>query len=627
MKCLLDDVWALETMLKEGLVESGVARIGAEQEMVLIEEAYRPAPINLQVLDKLDKGCFTTELARFNLEVNLDPLRLEGACLSRMEEQLRERVRSVHEAAQSYGAEVVLTGILPTLRLQDLQVDNMTPIKRYYALNDALSRLRRDAYEFRIHGTDEMIVKQDSVMLESCNTSFQVHLQVSPEDFPLLYNTAQAVAGPVLAVATNSPLLFGRRLWHETRVAVFQQAVDTRTSSYYLQDASSRVSFGRRWVERSALELFHEDIARYRVLLGTTEPPEAPFERLKRGEVPRLEALQLHNSTVYRWNRPCYGISEGKAHLRIENRVLPAGPSVVDEMANAAFWLGLMKAMPQAHPDLTEHLDFKDARANFVAAARQGLGAQFTWLDKRLVPVQELILEHLLPMAGQGLRDAGVDAEDAARYLGIIEARVREQRTGSSWTLDSLAAMKGKGTISQQLCALTAATIEHQQSGRPVHEWPLARLTQASGGWKQTYERVEQIMTTDVVSVNQEELLDLVARIMDWHVIRYVPIEDDELRLVGLVSHRSLLRYLSRDCADGASRQTPVKEIMHRIEDDLVTVAPETLTLTALSLMRKHRVGCLPVVKDGRLVGMLTERNFMVIAGQLLEERLRSTAR
>jgi CBS domain-containing protein len=622
MRSLLDDIWALETMLREGQVESGVHRIGAEQEMVFVEQAYHPAPINLKVLEDLNEGCYTTELARFNLELNLDPLSLTKDCFSKLEASLNSRLKKVHDTAGKFGAEIVLTGILPTLRLEDLQIKNMTPIKRYHALNQALSRLRKVAYEFRIHGTDELIVKQDSVMLESSNTSFQVHLQVSPESFPKSYNIAQLVAGPVLAAATNSPLLFGRRLWHETRVAVFQQAVDTRTSSYYLQETSSRVSFGRRWVENSVLELFHEDIARYRVLLGCETPPQSPFESLKAGKPPRLEALQLHNSTVYRWNRPCYGISDGKPHLRIENRVLPAGPSVLDEVANATFWIGLMRGMPKVCPDVAKKMAFQDVRANFVAAARRGLGAQFSWIDGTMVPAKELILDRLLPIARKGLEADGVVKADIDRYLGVIEGRVRTGQTGSNWILNSLAGMRGKGTESQQLCAITAATIEHQLSGKPVHEWPLARLTSGATTWSQSYARVEQLMTTDVVTVDQEELIDLVARIMDWNNIRYVPIEDDQLRLVGLISHRSLLRHLSREGADLAS-EVPVKQIMHRLEDDLFTVTPETPTLEALSMMREARVGCLPVVVDERLVGMLTERNFMTIAGQLLELQLR----
>jgi CBS domain-containing protein len=624
MKQLLGDLSALETMLNEGLIESGVRRIGAEQELVLVQGAYRPAPVNLQVLEELNDPHYTTELARFNVEVNLDPLALGGDCFRRLHEDLEQHVERVRVAAAKFEAEVVLTGILPTLRLQDLTIDSMTPNPRYHALNEALNHLRGGAYEIRIHGTDELLIKHDTVMLESANTSFQVHLQVDPDEFAPLYNIAQAVTAPLLAAATNSPILFGRRLWRETRIAVFQQAIDTRTSSYYLQDHSSRVHFGRRWVENSVIELFQEDVTRFRALLSMedgSEVPPASMELLRQGTLPPLKALQLHNSTVYRWNRACYGTGGGKAHLRIENRVLPSGPTPIDEVANAAFWIGMVRGLRGKVGDITRYMEFDDARSNFVAAARQGLGAQFTWLQGEMIPAPELILEHLLPIAREGLDSCGVDAADSDRFLGIIAERVRTRQTGSQWMIKSLARMQGRGTPSQQLCALTAACIARQDDKKPVHEWSVARLTAGATSWKQAYMRVEQIMTTDVITVNHEEVVDLVVRIMDWHNIRYVPVLDDASHLVGLVSHRALLRFVSRDRERFEKGSVPVREIMHR--EDVISVEPDTLTLDALKTMRDQRIGCLPVTKDGQLVGMLTERNFMVIAGQLLENKLR----
>ena len=261
MKSLLNDLRAFETMLDEGMIESDVRRIGAEQEFFLVDDGWRPAGLALEVLEEIDDPHFTTELGKFNLEVNLDPLAFGGDCLSRLESQLNEMLTKAREAAQRCGGEIVLTGILPTLRKSDLGLDNMTPIPRYFALNRALSRLRGGAYEFRIKGVDEVLIKHDSVMLEACNTSFQVHFQVAADEFANLYNVAQTVTAPVIAAATNSPLLFGRRLWSETRIALFQQAVDTRSSSHHLRDRSPRVSFGRSWVKSSAAELFKEDIA------------------------------------------------------------------------------------------------------------------------------------------------------------------------------------------------------------------------------------------------------------------------------------------------------------------------------------------------------------------------------
>jgi CBS domain-containing protein len=618
MKCLLNEVQAFEEMLDRGLIEAGIRRIGAEQELVLIDRHQRPATINVQLLEELEDPHFTTELGRFNLEFNLDPQPLTGSCLSHMEGELKRLLRKVREAASRHGAEVLLTGILPTLEKSDLTLANMTPVARYRELNDAMTRLRGGDYHFRIKGQDELIVRHDNVMLEACNTSFQVHFQVSPDEFARLYNVAQAVAAPVLAAAANSPLLFGRRLWRETRIALFQQSIDTRTPTADMREQLPRVRFGRRWVERSVLEIFQEDIARFRLLLAA-EINEDPFAALAAGRAPALKALRLHNSTVYRWNRPCYGISEtGKAHLRIENRVLPAGPTIVDEMANAAFWFGLMKGVSEEFGDITRVMEFDAAQENFISAARLGLGAQLRWPGlRRAVPAQRLIGKVLVPLAREGLAALGIDAADVERYLGIIAARVGKLRTGAQWTLDSLAALRDTGTKAERLAAITAASLSRQRQGRPVHEWKPARIEEA-GGWARHYSRIEQFMTTDLFTVNEDELVDLVAAMMYWEHIRHVPVEDDDHHLVGLVTHRTLLRVLAR--GEGRERPLPVKDIMQR---EVVTVAPETPTLEAIAVMRQHKIGCLPVAKEGRLVGIVTERDFMNIARQLLEDELR----
>ena len=340
-KALLRDLRALEQMLRDGMIESGVRRIGAEQEMFLVNRGWRPAPVSTQVLDRLD-GPFTTELALFNLEANVEPRLLEGRCFSAMEARISELVEQVRDAADASDAQVALVGILPTLSKSDLTLDNITPKARYFALNEALLKMRGgEPYKLRIEGTDELYIEHDSVMLEACNTSCQVHLQVEAEEFAHVYNIAQVITAPVLAAAVNSPVLFAKRLWDETRIALFQQSVDTRSATVHMRELAPRVRFGDGWVTSSVTDLFQEDVARFRVLL-TSRVEEDPFEALEAGRVPRLEALQLHNSTVYRWNRPCYGVGGGKPHLRIECRVLPSGPTIVDEVANAAFWIGLV---------------------------------------------------------------------------------------------------------------------------------------------------------------------------------------------------------------------------------------------------------------------------------------------
>lgn len=615
-KALLKDLQALEKMLENGLIESGVRRFGCEQEMFLVNRAWRPAPVAMEVLERLDGEGFTTELARFNLEMNVEPMILGGACLSTLQESIEELLDMARGAASEEGADVVLAGILPTLGKSDLTLDNISPMPRYYALNESLTRMRGRAYRLQIQGRDELQIEHDSVMLEACNCSCQVHLQVDSTEFAPMYNTAQAMTGPVLAAAVNSPVLFGKRLWAETRIALFRQSIDTRSTSVHLREFSTRVRFGDRWVKESVAELFQEDIAQFRVLLAQ-ETVEDPFEQLAAGDIPRLQALQLHNGTVYRWNRPCYGISEGKPHLRIECRVLPSGPTVLDEVANAAFWIGLVLGTKHEYGDITERLSFDDAKYNFLTASRQGLDAGFRWVDGQSVTAPELILETLLPLARTGL-EAYVDRSEIDKYLGVIHDRVQSRGTGSDWMMRSLSEMEDRGSRSERMTALTAAIANRQSERKPCHEWELAMLEEA-GGWTRKYVKVEDYMTTQLFTVQEDELLEMVAFLMERNQIRHVPVEDEQNRLVGLVSYRSILRMASDMGNEGDKGTTPVKTIMER---DPVCVTPETSTLEAIDMMRKNAVSCLPVLKDEKLVGLVTEADFMPIAYELLEKQL-----
>jgi len=614
---LLKDVRALERMLEEDMFDRGTRRIGAEQELFMVDRSGDPAPIIEDVLERNTDDRIVTELTKFNIEFNMDPLAYGGDCFSQMEQATNGLIEKVRGLVDEVGGEIAMTGILPTAHLSDFALDYMTPRARYYALNDAISRLRGGAGQYQIRGIDELFVKHDSIMLEGCNTSFQTHFQVTPEEFPRFYNIAQVVAAPVLAAGTNSPILFGKRLWRETRIALFQQAVDTRSSNLYLREMSPRVHFGSQWVDESVTEIFKEDISRFRVLL-TTELHEDPLQVLHDGGVPNLMALQLHNGTVYRWNRACYGITEGKPHLRIENRVLPSGPTVVDEIANAVFWYGLVSGLSDQYDDISAVMDFDEARHNFISAARNGLGSQFEWIEGRSCPADELILEELLAVAEDGLHDSGIDVDDVDRYLGIIQERVGSRQTGAQWQLESAARLKDRGTRSERLGAITRGMIERQKEGRPVHEWSLASM---DGGYSTTGMQdttVEDYMSTDIFTVHEQESVEFVARLMDWQHIRHVLVEDAQHGLVGLVSHRTLLRHMA-ESDETPYGGVPVCDIMKK---DPISVPPDAATLEAVQLMRSHQIGALPVVREGRLVGIITERDFIEIAGNLLDDQL-----
>ncbi|MET0625502.1 MAG: CBS domain-containing protein [Pyrinomonadaceae bacterium] len=615
MKALLDDLRALELMLEGDVMESGVRRIGSEQEMFLVDSNLGPAPVAEEVLARVHDERFVAEIARFNLEANLTPHLLGGRCFRRMEEELSEVLRLAREGARACGADVLLGGILPTLALSDLRAENITPRPRYHELNRVIGELRGGTFSAYIKGRDELHIKHDNILLASCNASFQIHLQVDPRDFAARYNLAQAVTAPLLAAAVNSPLLLGRRLWQETRIALFQHSNDARTSVQQARSQPPRVGFGEEWLKDSVIELFRQQIARFRVIM-TNSPDEDPLAVLARGGVPSLSALRLHNGTIWPWNRACYGVSEGRPHLRIENRALPGGPTVLDEVANAAFFTGLMTALPGEYGEVSERMAFDDAKANFFAAARYGLRAQLTWVDGKRYVAAALILEQLLPLAREGLRQAAVEDADIERYLGTLEERVRSGQTGAQWMLQSLESMGEEATSDLRQRKLTAAMLERQQGVEPVHQWEVVKAY-GSEGWRQITHTVGHLMSTDLFTVRPDDLVEMVARVMEWRDVRHVPVEDEEGRLVGIVSHRSLLRMLSNRLP-GEGELVAVRQIMNT---DPISVAPTTPVSEAVELMRSRRVGSLPVVEGGRLVGIVTVYDFLESSARLSAEK------
>ncbi|MBS3742985.1 MAG: CBS domain-containing protein [Wenzhouxiangellaceae bacterium] len=617
MKALLNEVRAMEEMLDSDMFERGIRRIGAEQEMFLVDGAYRPAMTAMQMLEGMDDPRFTHELGLFNLEANLSPLELGGDCLRRLEAETDEVLSLARERAKKVGSQVALVGILPTLTRDHLSLNAMVPTARYFALNEALRRLRGSDFQFAIKGIDQLNFQHDNLMLEACNTSYQVHFQVAAEEFASLYNVAQAVTGPLLATCVNSPILLGKRLWHESRIAVFENSIDARSEALAARGLQPRVHFGDHWIDKSVIEIFKEDIARFRVIL-TTDFEDDPIGMVQRGEIPKLNALRLHNGTVYRWNRACYGISEnGKPHLRIENRVIPSGPTVLDEIANAAFFFGMMSRLSHSIEDIREHFNFSDVKSNFMSAARDGLRAQQVWFDEHQMPAKDLILKELLPLAEQGLREASIDSADIERYLGVIERRVDSRRTGARWQLDSLENMKSEGSLHERMRALTASMVQQQQTGKPVSEWELAEFC-GTQDWRESYRTVGQFMATDLFTVRPDDIVDFAASLMEWRYVRHVPVEDDSGRLLGLISHRQLLRLIARGI-DKKTEPVMVRDIMR---PDPTSIGPETTTVEAIRLMREKRLSCLPVTENGKLVGLVTEYDLIVVASRLLESVL-----
>jgi CBS domain-containing protein len=648
-RLLLEELRVLEQLVSRDMFERGVSRIGAEQEIFLVDKGYHPAPAALKMLEAVKDPHFTTELGLFNLEMNAPPQMLSGGGLAAMEADLASLFRKAQAGAESLGLHALMVGILPTIGKTDLRLDNMVPNPRYLTLSRAMDAARGEAYDFSIRGADELIVRHDSVMVEACNASFQVHLQVAePERFAHYYNLAQLLLAPVLAGATNSPLLFGRRLWAETRIALFEQACDIRNPGHHLRESMGRVSFGRDWLRGGIVDIFRENVTRHRALVGVEDCP-SPALALERGEVPDFRALRLHNGTIYRWNRPCLGVSEnGKPHLRIELRVLPSGPSVVDEVANAALWLGLMSELVHSMEGLESRLDFADAKNNLYAASRDGLGARFVWIDGEEVLAQKLILDRLIPMAEKGLHRAQVNPGDISKYLGVLDERIRTLRTGSQWALRSFAAMSSgqggrrTGSKGARLTALVAATVQRQTSELPISAWADAELHEKDRAPKGD-QKVSQYMNSDFVCVQPDEPIELALEVMRWEKVRHLAVEDERGKLMGLVTYAVLAKALGVGASDASALaevrrpSEPVPAPGGRtggraggplsVQDcmqpaDLV-VTPDTPTLEAAQLFRSSKLNCVPVVQDGYIVALLTAENFVDIAEHVIAESSR----
>ncbi|MEP6849285.1 MAG: CBS domain-containing protein [Acidobacteriota bacterium] len=613
---VLGDLQALDHMLAGGYFEEGVRRIGAEQEMFLIDPSYHASPVAMEVIEEAKDGRLTTEIGRFNLEANLTPRTFSGKCLSAMEHELNSIIGKVRQAAKKFDSDVVLAGILPTIQPSDLTADNLTPLPRYHEINRVVTKLHGENRNIQINGLDELQLTLQDTFIEFCNTSFQIHLQLGPSEFVSHYNWAQAIAGPVLASAVNSPLLLNRRLWQETRLALFQHATDTRSLVHRERNQPPRVNFGDRWVHDSMVEILREDAIRFRILL-TQAVDENSLDTLAHGGVPALSAWRLHNGTIWRWNRPCYGVIDGRPGLRIEARFLPAGPSVADEMATAALFLGLMTALPEEFGDVTKLMSFDTAKDNFFSAARHGLNSQMMWIDGESRRAGRLIAEELLPLARRGLTSAGIDSDDSERLLGIIEDRVASRRTGAQWMLDSLAEMDVRAKPNVRMRSLTAAMKKNQENGTPAHEWPLAKIPQ-NAEWIDNYRTVGQFMISDLFTVRPEDVIDLAASLMHWKKVRHVPVEDDNGDLVGIVSHRDLIELL----ATGNARLTSETAVRDLMQTDLITVGPETDSLEALKLMRDKNIGCLPVVNGKKLLGIITAYDFLTVSAKLFEEKI-----
>lgn len=601
---LLNDIEAFEFMIDNDLFEKGIQRVGAEQELCIVDKDFRPSTKALEILEKINDKHYTTELALFNLEINLDPHELKSTCFSDIEKDLTKLLNKGYKVAdETENSKIILTGILPTLRKKDLIFKNITPHKRYKTLNNVLKKMKGDDFKLHLQGVDELILKHKSILFEACNTSFQVHLQISTEEAVDKYNWSQAIAGPLLSIMSNSPILLGKELWSETRIALFQQSIDLRNVSHHSREQKPRVSFGNRWVKDSIAELFTDDISRYPPLV-TSDLKEDSMESVKKGIMPELTALNLHNGTLYKWNRLCYGVHKNVAHLRIENRYIPAGPSVKDEIANALFWVGVMQGMPKEYEKIWTKMPFYDARGNFVNAARTGINTYFNWFGEG-ISAKKLVQNILIPIAREGLLKSNIDKNEIEYYLNIIQKRIDNNITGSKWIIRNKRKLRKEVSKYETNVILTEHTYKNQQLNIPISDWkPIDIIGNKS---EKKYDKVYKIMTTSLFVVHENDLLKLVLKIMEWNHIHHIPVVNKHNEIVGIIEKIQLEKL---DFTSEKVMNLVAKKIMNKKFD---VAKPETSYEKAKELILKTKNTCIVVINEGKLVGIFTKTDLQKI--------------
>src|SRR3954467_13919866 len=460
----------LARMLTESRFDFERPMAGLEIELNLVDEQFEPAMRNAEVLTAIADPSFVTELGRFNIEINVAPRRLAESGFESFEDSVRQALNDAEPRARAVGTQTVMIGILPTLRPEHVKADSVSENPRYSLLDQQIFASRGEDLEIVIDGVERLQMVSDTIAPEAACTSTQVHLQVSPEDFSGYWNAAQAIAGVQVAIGANSPYLFGHELYAESRIPLFEQSTDTRSEELKAQGVRPRVWFGERWIT-SIFDLFEENSLYFPALLPISSD-EDPVLVLDSGGVPGLNELRLHNGTVYRWNRPVYDISGDQPHLRVENRVLPAGPTVVDTMANAAFFAGLVRALADDDRPIWSQMSFQAANENFIAGTRQGINAELYWPQVGQLRATELVVRKLLPRAAEGLRLWGVADNESGRLLDIVERRCLRAANGATWQTAEVSRREKAGDSRESaLRGMLRSYVDGMHSNEPVHTW------------------------------------------------------------------------------------------------------------------------------------------------------------
>ena len=477
------DLDVFDRMLVSGRFAAETPMTGVEMELDIIGPDGRPRYCNAEIIEMMGDPEVVPELAKFNLEVNAQPRLLRGDALLQLHADLVDALNRVNDASEQFDSTVIPIGILPTLEPKHFENEWMTVATRFKGLNDAIMRARGEDVMLDISGPSGEWLKLGwpSIAPEAACTSFQLHMQVTPMDFARVWNAAQALAGVQVAIGANSPFFFGKALWHESRIPVFTQAVDTRPAELVNQGVRPRVNFGDNWIT-SIYDLFEDNVRHFPSLLPEVSD-EDPVEVFERYEAPKLPELTLHNGTIYRWNRPIYDNAGGRPHLRVENRVLPAGPTVADMVANAAFFFGTVHAFATESRPIWTKMSFAAAENNFLRGAKEGYDARLFWPGTGRICPDELVIRHLLDIADSGLEDLGASQETRTTYLGIIEERALARASGAAWQIEATRAFESRGMSREEaLAAMTLAYTDNARGGEPVHTWSIPSPEAESAG-------------------------------------------------------------------------------------------------------------------------------------------------
>ena len=452
---LLNETELLNSWFHDGTLANDALMGGFEIESWLLDECLKPLPLNKEFINIFNSDLVSPELAKFNLEFNNIPRNLTGNVLSDFHNELDITWKKAERVAYnlSDSSSLLLIGTLPTLTISDLNEHSMSDMNRYRALNnEIIARRKNKPVHLYIEGCEKLDLYSYDVMLEASTTSFQIHTKVPAQDAHHYYNAAIILSSPLVAISANSPYVFGKHLWNETRIPLFEQSIDTGNPKAPFK----RVSFGSGFAQKSIMECFYENLRDFHILLPILFDDDAD-----------LAHLRLHNGTIWRWNRPLIGFNDnGQAHVRIEHRAIPAGPTIIDMLANASFFYGLQHYWAQQFKQGYPLPAFDEAKNNFYIAATDALQSNVQWFGKNK-GMKSLLIDELLTQAEHGLNDLNINSNDIQKYLSIIEARIQTEQTGASWQ---------KEYVSSHNCDMTELTNRYQtlqRTQQPIHSWQL----------------------------------------------------------------------------------------------------------------------------------------------------------